>query len=169
MLLVSLSVWYFSDVDKKETSDRFHSFALLQTKRNKMKRDIFKVLILSLLSPVTAFYSAPIPLRNGEITTLAVKSGIKRRDIFAPIVTLPITFTLSNPVNALIEGNPVPAKKKALSEEYMQGTSALANMDADAPIPKEAYKKLPSGVIYADLRVGSGETINEGSRVNIQW
>lgn len=134
-----------------------------------MKRDIFIVLFVLAVCPVVAFYSGPIPSRKFKITTLGVKSDMKRRDIFLPIVTLPITFTLSNPANALVEGNPVPVKKKALGEEYMQGTSALANMDSDAPIPKEAYKKLPSGVIYADLRVGSGETISEGSRVNLQW
>lgn len=42
-------------------------------------------------------------------------------------------------------------------------------MDDQAPVPREAYKKLTSGVIYADLRPGSGETISEGSRVNFQW
>lgn len=58
---------------------------------------------------------------------------------------------------------------KDLKEEYRQGTSALQNMDTDAPVPREAYKKLPSGVIYADLRTGSGEAAKEGSRVNLQW
>ena len=38
-----------------------------------------------------------------------------------------------------------------LKEEYCQGTATLANMDADAPVPREAYKKLPSGVVYADI------------------
>ena len=74
--------------------------------------------------------------------------------------------------NALVEGNPVPGKspKKALSEEYRQGTSALADMDANAAVPDSAYRKLPSGVIYADLRQGaSGDEITSGSRVNIQW
>jgi FKBP-type peptidyl-prolyl cis-trans isomerase len=36
-------------------------------------------------------------------------------------------------------------------------------------VPKEAYHKLDSGVIYADLRVGNGEIVKEGSRVNMQW
>eukprot|EP00565_Helicotheca_tamesis_P009128 CAMPEP_0185731422 /NCGR_PEP_ID=MMETSP1171-20130828/12875_1 /TAXON_ID=374046 /ORGANISM="Helicotheca tamensis, Strain CCMP826" /LENGTH=248 /DNA_ID=CAMNT_0028400685 /DNA_START=117 /DNA_END=863 /DNA_ORIENTATION=+ len=72
------------------------------------------------------------------------------------------------PAQAKVEGYAPP--KKSLPEEYRQGTAALADMDADAPIPREAYKKLPSGVIYADLRVGSGEEVaSEGSRVNIQW
>ena len=44
------------------------------------------------------------------------------------------------------------ADTKALSEEYRQGTAALADMDDQAPVPREAYKKLLSGVIYADLR-----------------
>lgn len=44
-------------------------------------------------------------------------------------------------------------------------------MDEAAPVPKEAYKKLPSGVIIADLRPGrgGGETVKEGSVVNLQW
>lgn len=96
-----------------------------------------------------------------------VKSDVMSRRKLLPLVLLPLI--LSDPCNAVIEGNPIPAKKKALSEEYMQGTSALANMDSDAPIPREAYKKLPSGVIYADLREGSGETVKVGSRVNLQW
>ena len=39
-----------------------------------------------------------------------------------------------------------------------------------APVPKEAYKKLDSGVIYADMRPGTGaEVVGNGSRVNLQW
>lgn len=64
---------------------------------------------------------------------------------------------------------PTLAADKALSEEYRQGTAALADMDDQAPVPREAYKKLPSGVIYADLRPGNGEVVKEGSRVNMQW
>lgn len=61
-------------------------------------------------------------------------------------------------------------KTKALPEEYRQGTYALADMDEAAPVPREAYKKLPSGVILADLRPGTGEeAIKDGSRVNLQW
>mmetsp|Transcript_28798 Transcript_28798/g.42030 ORF Transcript_28798/g.42030 Transcript_28798/m.42030 type:complete len:264 (+) Transcript_28798:126-917(+) len=71
------------------------------------------------------------------------------------------------PAQAKVEGNAPP--KKSLGEEYRQGTAALADMDDQAPIPREAYKKLPSGVIYADLRVGNGEEAVEGSRANIQW
>ena len=57
-----------------------------------------------------------------------------------------------------------------LKDDYRQGTAALANMDADAPVPREAYTKLPSGVIYADLRPGKSDSaVQEGSRVNMQW
>lgn len=43
-------------------------------------------------------------------------------------------------------------------------------MDDMAPVPREAYRKLPSGVVVADLRPGtSNELVKEGSRVNLQW
>ena len=44
-------------------------------------------------------------------------------------------------------------------------------MDDMAPVPREAYKKLPSGVIIADLRPGKSEEgiVKAGSRVNLQW
>ena len=43
-------------------------------------------------------------------------------------------------------------------------------MDENAPLPKEAYVKLPSGVTYADLRVGNGnDVVQDGSKVNLQW
>jgi hypothetical protein len=58
---------------------------------------------------------------------------------------------------------------KDLGEEYRQGTLALQDMDDQAPVPREAYKKLSSGVIYADLRPGKGPTVQEGSKVNMQW
>lgn len=63
-----------------------------------------------------------------------------------------------------------PPRTKALSEDYRQGTAALADMDETAPVPREAYKKLDSGVIYADLRPGSGGgVVQKGSKVNMQW
>ena len=100
-----------------------------------------------------------------------------RRDILNNIaaygIFLGAIISNVNPANALVEGNPPPAAKspkKSLGEDYMQGTSALANMDANAAVPSSAYKKLPSGVVYADLRPGTtGEDIVEGSRVNLQW
>jgi FKBP-type peptidyl-prolyl cis-trans isomerase len=58
---------------------------------------------------------------------------------------------------------------KDLKEEYRQGTAALGGMDDMAPVPREAYQKLPSGVIYADVRPGRGEIAKLGSKVNIQW
>ncbi|GAX11815.1 hypothetical protein FisN_7Lh203 [Fistulifera solaris] len=65
---------------------------------------------------------------------------------------------------------PATTWAKDLGEEYRQGTAALANMDDAAPVPQDAYKKLPSGVVYADLRPGSGtEMAEQGSRVNLQW
>jgi FKBP-type peptidyl-prolyl cis-trans isomerase len=42
-------------------------------------------------------------------------------------------------------------------------------MDDLAPVPREAYKKLPSGVVLADLRRGKDDIVTEGSRVNLQW
>jgi FKBP-type peptidyl-prolyl cis-trans isomerase len=56
-----------------------------------------------------------------------------------------------------------------LKEDYRQGTAALGEMDSDAPVPDEAYHKLDSGVVYADLRRGSGEEVKPGSRVNLYW
>ena len=57
-----------------------------------------------------------------------------------------------------------------LSSEYLQGTAALSSNDEADPIPKQAYQKLPSGVVYADIKAGKGpEQVDVGSRVNIQW
>lgn len=54
-----------------------------------------------------------------------------------------------------------------LKEDYRQGTAALGEMDSNAPVPREAYHKLDSGVVYADLRSGSGEEVKSGLRVNL--
>jgi len=59
--------------------------------------------------------------------------------------------------------------KKSLSEDYRQGTAALSDTDERAVVPKEAYQKLPSGVVYADLRAGNGETADVGKKANLQW
>jgi len=49
-------------------------------------------------------------------------------------------------------------------------TGSFSNMDDTAPVPREAYVKLPSGVVYADLRRGKTEKFAEkGSRLNLQW
>ena len=46
----------------------------------------------------------------------------------------------------------------------------MSDSDEMAPVPKEAYKKLDSGVIYADMRPGTGaEVVGNGSRVNLKW
>jgi FKBP-type peptidyl-prolyl cis-trans isomerase len=62
---------------------------------------------------------------------------------------------------------------KDLKEEYRQGTAALNNdMDSMSPVPREAYVKLPSGVIYADVVKPSNTNNNivkVGSKVNIEW
>jgi FKBP-type peptidyl-prolyl cis-trans isomerase len=71
---------------------------------------------------------------------------------------------------------PAAAVAKDLKEEYRQGTAALGMTENDsmAPVPQDAYKKLPSGVIYADVRPatttnGMLPTAKVGSKVNIQW
>jgi FKBP-type peptidyl-prolyl cis-trans isomerase len=69
----------------------------------------------------------------------------------------------------LSQASPAFALAKDLKEEYRQGTAALADDDSTAPVPREAYKKLDSGVVYADLRTGNGEAAKVGSRVNLQW
>jgi FKBP-type peptidyl-prolyl cis-trans isomerase len=46
----------------------------------------------------------------------------------------------------------------------------MAEMEDQAPVPREAYNKLPSGVVYADLRPGTGEDeVKNGSKVNMKW
>ena len=58
---------------------------------------------------------------------------------------------------------------KSMPEEYRQGTYALGDTDKNAPIPKEAYKKLPSGVIYAHIQPGNknGDAVKSGLHVNM--
>lgn len=89
-----------------------------------------------------------------------------RRSVIGSVIGMGFLSVLAPPAMAGGE----TGSSKALSEEYRQGTAALADMDDQAPVPREAYKKLPSGVIYADLRPGTGqEIVKEGSRVNLQW
>ena len=58
--------------------------------------------------------------------------------------------------------NPPPTiNKKALGEEYRQGTAALADTEEAEVLPREAYEKLSSGVIYADIAVGNRESVKE--------
>ena len=44
-------------------------------------------------------------------------------------------------------------------------------MDSDAPVPREAYKKLDSGLIIADIFKGKegGDTVQSGSKVTLEW
>jgi FKBP-type peptidyl-prolyl cis-trans isomerase len=72
-------------------------------------------------------------------------------------------------VASLLPASPAFALAKDLKEEYRQGTAALADDDSTAPVPREAYQKLDSGVVFADLRTGNGEAAKVGSRVNLQW
>jgi FKBP-type peptidyl-prolyl cis-trans isomerase len=92
----------------------------------------------------------------------------KTGDVIVPMSSRRTMITSSAVGVMLSLARPVMAKD--LKEEYRQGTAALADMHDQAPVPKEAYKKLESGVVYADLRLGSGElVVKEGSRVNLQW
>jgi len=86
-----------------------------------------------------------------------------RRDACRLIAINVCSFGLLKP-NA--NANP---PKKSLPEEYRQGTMTLSEAEESAPIPREAYKTLPSGVIYADLTEGVGEVVGQGSRINMQW
>jgi hypothetical protein len=81
-----------------------------------------------------------------------------------------LTLLGSTTLTLLLPRTSLAATNKDLKEDYRQGTAALAAMDDNAPVPREAYKTLPSGVIYADVRPGSGKDVaHEGSRVNLQW
>lgn len=93
---------------------------------------------------------------------LAAQRGVERRDFLISSAVATSSWFATGIT-------PLVANAKDLGEEYRQGTAALADMDEQAPVPREAYQKLPSGVIYADLRPGSGAEVKEGSRVNIQW
>jgi len=83
-------------------------------------------------------------------------------------VSIPPPLTSHEPtITPTAQDTPPP--KKALGEEYRQGTAALSDSDETAVVPKEAYKKLPSGVVYADLRDGGGDVADVGKKCNIQW
>eukprot|EP00956_Cyclotella_meneghiniana_P001525 scaffold1717_cov62-Cyclotella_meneghiniana.AAC.6 len=93
-----------------------------------------------------------------------------RREAIGKIISIATLAINLTPAQALVEGNPAPTKaKKSLGEEYRQGTAALADTQEAEVLPRDAYNKLPSGVIYADISQGSGEIVKEGSRVNLQW
>ncbi len=84
---------------------------------------------------------------------------------------------------------PVPSSRRWTKSARTGATSACAvslgwrslewtQREAES-LPREAYKKLPSGVIYADISVGGGGggdgngnddgLVKEGSKVNVQW
>lgn len=103
--------------------------------------------------------------------TIDNKSMINSRRSVMNNIAMGILFgmTTIQPAYALVEGNLPPSKTKALSEEYRQGTAALGDSVEAEVLPREAYNKLDSGVIYADISVGSGDVAKQGSKVNLQW
>lgn len=121
-------------------------------------RDLLLVCLFAVASPrnVVVGWNCPsIGKRHHEKHVSPITS---RRDVLATALVAPIVSVL-----------PQASQAKDISEEYRQGTLALKDMDSDAPVPREAYVKLPSGVIYADLRPGKGPEVKEGSKVNMQW
>mmetsp|Transcript_23518 Transcript_23518/g.49743 ORF Transcript_23518/g.49743 Transcript_23518/m.49743 type:complete len:234 (+) Transcript_23518:880-1581(+) len=108
-------------------------------------------------------------LRSSDENTSTDRRAIIN-SIFTGAGALAINALSPLTANALVEGNPPPTKTKALGEEYRQGTAALGDSVEAEVLPREAYKKLDSGVIYADISVGSGgDVVKEGSKVNMQW
>lgn len=113
---------------------------------------------------------APPPLRASDSSDAATDPTSDRRAFVRGFVAGGIIAAAPPPpAVALVEGNPPPTKTKALGEEYRQGTAALGDSVEAEVLPREAYKKLPSGVVYADIGVGSGDEVREGSKVNLQW
>lgn len=103
-------------------------------------------------------------LPRDRSTTVAC-SATTRRD-FVTLGALNVVAALSG----LVLAPPPSAVAKGLGEDYRQGTAALAETEESAPVPRDAYQKLDSGVIYADLRKGNGGTVvRAGSRLNLQW
>lgn len=133
--------------------------------------NVSALVVPSTTTKITSFSSSSIQsLKNDELAE--EMSGIpsvqeSRRAMLGRAAAASVLPLLSMPPPGIAAS--VPAK--SLSEEYRQGTAALADMDDMAPVPREAYKKLPSGVIIADLRPGKSEesVVKNGSRVNLQW
>lgn len=115
------------------------------------------------------------PQQRRKFITSAVFSIVSPTILSSIIITS--ATTLSLPAQAISSSTTRPPTAKDLKEDYRQGTAALADMnDSQAPVPREAYQKLDSGVIYADLRQGiatgsksSSEVVRSGSQVNLQW
>eukprot|EP00563_Minutocellus_polymorphus_P017881 CAMPEP_0197727332 /NCGR_PEP_ID=MMETSP1434-20131217/18863_1 /TAXON_ID=265543 /ORGANISM="Minutocellus polymorphus, Strain CCMP3303" /LENGTH=245 /DNA_ID=CAMNT_0043313481 /DNA_START=6 /DNA_END=743 /DNA_ORIENTATION=- len=129
---------------------------------------------LALISQSEAFLVNTYPNKSARCAT-ELDATSNRRDVLSSassgMLLLGVTLmsTGASPAQAKVEGYAPPSKTKALGEEYRQGTAALADMDEMAPVPREAYKKLASGVTIADLRVGTGETAEVGKKCNVQW
>lgn len=124
------------------------------------------LLVLCLLvSQSRGFAPTPCGARRQTASVLAVSfhstnddDHSDRRKVMNSLIAAGLSFV------------PSISNAKDLKEDYRQGTAALSDMDDAAPVPREAYKKLDDGVIYADLRTGSsGEAATVGSRVNLQW
>lgn len=143
---------------------------------------VLALAILVASTPTQAFRCHPSTLSTTSVpfaTSLKAHNDINedhitdRRTTLRKITTrgmIGITINSNaNPVFALVEGNPPPSKTKALGEEYRQGTAALGDSVEAEVLPREAYNKLSSGVIYADISVGNGDVVKEGSKVNMQW
>lgn len=124
----------------------------------------------------------PTDVMDERIADRTISTGsMNRRKALVDIVgrrgrllgaTLVIASTRACPAYALKEGNKSPPRPtKALGEEYRQGTAALGDSNEAEILPRESYKKLPSGVIYADISPGSSndDVVKEGSKVNVQW
>lgn len=123
------------------------------------------------------------PVRNksmmadviNDVRITSLSTTIDRRTSLGGMLTVIAlaSSTRCSPANALVEGSKSPLKMKALGEEYRQGTAALGNSAEAEVLPRDAYKKLPSGVIYADINLDSSSdnssVVKEGSKVNIQW
>lgn len=129
------------------------AFGVVPGRSVRSSRPCFSLYLQSDHDPMGA---APAPL--SEQTSHCNGRQMGRREILQSAVLLAGTVA------------PSVVQAKDLGEDYRQGTAALAEQEDMAPVPKESYKKLASGVIYADMRPGSGAgTAQQGSRVNIQW
>jgi len=110
-----------------------------------------------------------------DVRITSLSTTIDRRTYLGGMLTVIAlaSSTRCSPANALVEGSKSPLKMKALGEEYRQGTAALGNSAEAEVLPRDAYKKLPSGVIYADINLDSSSdnssVVKEGSKVNVQW
>lgn len=109
-------------------------------------------------------------IANSERNITNNRRSVINKIVFGCLAGMSTNIINNKPACALVEGNVPPNKKiKALSEEYRQGTAALGDSVEAEVLPREAYNKLDSGVIYADISVGSGDQVKEGSKVNLQW